>query len=139
VAALVTAAGGVLHRPSPRGLQIVLVHRPRYDDWSLPKGKTEAGESAEDTARREVLEETGYVVTLGVEVGSINYEVKPRHPKSVRYWLVDIVSGAFAPSDEVDVLEWVGLSEALTRVTHQGERQMISRAFDLLMPMVNFR
>jgi 8-oxo-dGTP pyrophosphatase MutT (NUDIX family) len=99
----VEAAGGVVVRDG----QVLLVHRPRYDDWTFPKGKLDPGESFEDAALREVEEETGLRCSLGRELPSTRYEVDGK-PKLVRYWLMEPASETpFVPNDETDELRWL--------------------------------
>ena len=96
-----------------RGGRVLLVHRPRYDDWTFPKGKAEDGESDEACARREVHEETGYVCVLGAEIGATEYLDSKGRPKRVRWWLMEPVGDTtFAPNEEVDELRWATPSEA---------------------------
>jgi 8-oxo-dGTP diphosphatase len=100
---LVRAAGGIVRRDR----SILLVHRPKYDDWTFPKGKAEGDESDEACALREVLEETGLHCALGEEIASTEYIDARGRPKRVRWWLMDPVEGDFAPTDEVDEIRWV--------------------------------
>jgi 8-oxo-dGTP diphosphatase len=117
----VHAAGGVVLRD---GL-MALVHRPRYDDWSLPKGKLDDGESFEDAALREVEEETGLRCALVRELPAIEYEVRGR-PKVVRYWAMEVVDETpFVPNDEVDQLRWVEPREALALLTYDRDREPV--------------
>ena len=105
----VLAAGAVLwrrHRLPPRAPEIAIIHRPRYDDWSLPKGKVDPGETEPVTAAREVREETGYTSHLGRRLIAVSYPVE-QGVKKVRYWAARCVDGAFAPNDEVDELKWL--------------------------------
>jgi 8-oxo-dGTP diphosphatase len=104
--------------------QVLLVHRPRYDDWSLPKGKALDGESDEDCALREVREETGLECELGAELPTVSYASKGR-PKRVRYWLMEPLAGEFAPHREVDEIAWLGLSEAGKRLTYEHDRSLL--------------
>ena len=118
---LVQAAGAVLWRPGPDGPEIALIHRPRYDDWSLPKGKVDPGEHVLHTAVREVLEETGQRVVLGRRLPSISYRVIGG-TKRVRYWagraLPQEADGAgFEPNHEVDEIAWLSPHLALDRLT----------------------
>ena len=119
----VRAAGGVVWRVTEGLPEVVLVHRPKYGDWTFPKGKLEAGETDEHAALREVLEETGLECVLGRELPSITYrDSKGRH-KQVRYWEMTVAAGVFVANDEVDRMEWCGLEGAVERLTygHDGE------------------
>ena len=108
----IRAAGAVLWRDGPRGIETALVHRPRYDDWSFPKGKTMPGEHILLTAVREVCEEAGVRVTLGRRLATSRYITEGR-PKRVDYWAGRPVSAdGFAPGDEVDALSWLPLPAA---------------------------
>jgi 8-oxo-dGTP pyrophosphatase MutT (NUDIX family) len=121
----IEAAGGVVVRDG----RVALVHRPRYDDWTLPKGKLDPGESFEEAAVREVEEETGVRARLVRELPATNYEVTGR-PKIVRYWLMEVDSdGPFAANDETDELRWVPLDEALRLLTYDRDRDVL-RAVD---------
>jgi 8-oxo-dGTP diphosphatase len=120
------AAGGVVVRDG----QVALVHRPRYDDWTLPKGKLDPGESFEEAALREVQEETGLRGRLVRELPATAYGVTGR-PKVVRYWLMDVAhEGPFVPNDETDQLRWVAPDEALRLLTYDRDRDVL-RAADL--------
>jgi 8-oxo-dGTP diphosphatase len=117
----VDAAGGVVERDG----RVLLVHRPRYDDWTFPKGKLDAGESFEDAALREVAEETGVRCTLGRELPPTSYEVNGR-PKLVRYWLMSPDAELeFAPNDETDDIRWVTPDEARTLLTYDRDREVL--------------
>lgn len=115
---LIEAAGGVLWRPvtGGDGVEIALVHRPKYDDWSIPKGKLHAGEHPLLGALREITEETGFTGRLGRMLGEINY-LKDGNPKRVRYWAVRATGGEFVSGDEVDQLRWLPPAEALALLT----------------------
>jgi 8-oxo-dGTP pyrophosphatase MutT (NUDIX family) len=106
-------------------MEVAVVHRPRYDDWSFPKGKLAPGESEEEGAVREVLEETGMRVRLGPEIGIRRYQDRHGRDKTVRYWRMVPEGGRFTPSDEVDRLEWLPVHEALARLTYEGDRQLL--------------
>ena len=90
---VVRAAGGVVVRGTGAATEVLLVHRPAYDDWTFPKGKGEPGESDEECAVREVEEETGLLCTLGRELASTEYVDGKGRPKSVRYWVMEVVGG----------------------------------------------
>ena len=100
---LVRAAGGIVRRDGA----VLLVHRPKYDDWTFPKGKAANGESDEDCALREVWEETGLHCVLGEEIASTEYIDSRGRPKRVRWWLMSPLEGEFEPTDEVDEIRWL--------------------------------
>lgn len=115
----VRAAGGLLWRTAGDGsAEVLLVHRPRYGDWTLPKGKCEPGESWEETAAREVLEETGFHVELGSELPSVAYRDHKGRTKVVRYWTMAVRSGGFVSNDEVDAVEWLPMVTARDRLSY---------------------
>jgi 8-oxo-dGTP diphosphatase len=120
----VRAAGGVLVRDG----RVLVIHRPKYDDWSLPKGKLEDGESWEDAALREVEEETGLRCELGEELPSVRYRDAKGRAKRVRYWLMAGCDGEFEPNDEVDETRWVGRGEALKLLSHAHDRDLVAAA-----------
>ena len=115
----VLAAGAVVFRS---GGQVLLVHRPRYDDWSFPKGKLDPGEHAAVAAVREVAEETGLRVRLGPPLSPQRYEVSGGRTKHVSYWIGRAVGGddvsAYRPNDEIDAVEWVPVEEAADRLSY---------------------
>jgi 8-oxo-dGTP pyrophosphatase MutT (NUDIX family) len=130
----VRAAGGIVHRGASDGEPLVLlVHRPRYDDWSLPKGKADSGERAEETALREVEEETGLRCVLGDHVGETRYRDSKGRNKIVQYWLmepesmVDTATGAFVPNDEVDEVLWCTVTEAIQQLSYAHDRKLLQR------------
>ena len=118
---MIRAAGGVVVRDG----RVLLVHRPRYDDWSFPKGKLERGETWEDAAVREVEEETGLECELGNELGSTHYEVRGE-PKEVRYFHMS-ADGEAVAQNEVDEVRWVTRPEAVTLLSHDYDRELLSR------------
>ena len=121
------AAGAVVWRGEITDPEIALIHRPHYDDWSLPKGKLDPGESLPVTAAREIREETGFEVHLEKLLGNVSYPVLDR-TKVVWYWTARWISGEFTPNDEVDVLEWVHLPEAFERITYEVDSQVLGKA-----------
>jgi 8-oxo-dGTP diphosphatase len=122
----VQAAGGVVYRRDGDGsLEVLLVHRPRYDDWTLPKGKLHRGESHEDGALREVEEETGIRCELGRELPSSRYRDQKGRPKVVRYWTMRPLDGAFEPHHEVDDARWLPLDDADAELTYDRDRQIL--------------
>jgi 8-oxo-dGTP diphosphatase len=126
---VVRAAGGVVLRPGPTGeAEVLLVHRPRYDDWSWPKGKCDPGESYEDCARREVEEETGIAVDLHEPLPDVRYRDQKDRPKLVRYWVMRARSepGAFRPNDEVDEIAWLPAAAASERLTYDHDRGLLA-------------
>ena len=123
MSAEVRAAGGVVLDPEGR---VVLVHRPRYDDWTLPKGKLDRGESFEDAALREVEEETGLRCRLVRELPSSEYLDPKGRSKLVRYWLMEVEHDpGFVPNDEVDELRWVPVEEAPALLTYPRDAEII--------------
>jgi 8-oxo-dGTP diphosphatase len=124
----VRAAGGVVTRPSAGNhIEVVLVHRPKYDDWTFPKGKVDPGESDEDAAVREVREETGFDCTLGDELTTVHYVDGKGRPKQVRYWMMTVAGGnADIPNAEVDDLVWLTPEDASTLLTYAHD-QAIAR------------
>jgi len=101
------------------------VHRPKYDDWSWPKGKLEPGESDEDAALREVTEETGLRCRLGDELASVSYTDRRGRPKVVRYWTMEPDSGDFSPHDEVDAISWVSVDDASEALSYDADRRVL--------------
>ena len=153
----VRAAGGAVWRRVPTGVEVVLVHRPAYDDWAFAKGKLEAGETDEEAAVREVREETGLPCRLGTELPSTTYVDGQGRPKMVRYWAMTVVRGAIArggaptvassfgdsPSDaplapepkarrEIDDVRWFSLENARRRLTYPRDVVVLDALSDLL-------
>jgi 8-oxo-dGTP pyrophosphatase MutT (NUDIX family) len=134
-APVVLAAGGIVHRRTGKGQpRILLVHRPRYDDWSLPKGKAEPGETDEETAVREVEEETGYRCVLGGELPAVHYEDRRGRQKQVRFWHMTVMYEAgtaddqgapFEPDDEVDERRWISPAAAATLLSYDTDRRTV--------------
>ncbi|WP_225824684.1 NUDIX hydrolase [Streptomyces naphthomycinicus] len=123
---VVQAAGCVLWRRSPVSgdLELCLVHRPKYDDWSHPKGKLKRGEEPLAGALREVAEESGYTAEPGSELPTVSYAVGDR-PKRVRYWAAEAISGHFSPNAEVDRILWLSPAAARSRLTQPRDRDLV--------------
>jgi 8-oxo-(d)GTP phosphatase len=124
----ITAAGAVVWRPDAHGApEIALVHRPRYDDWSLPKGKLDPGESFRAAAVREVAEETGFRVALGRFLGRTRYDVTGPEPapKVVAYYAARALDGRFEPGEEVDALRWVSPEAALELLSYRHDERIV--------------
>lgn len=124
MSALIRAAGAVLWREAGDDTEVAVVHRPRYDDWSLPKGKLDPGETIADAAVREIHEETGFRAVLGRHLGQIGYPVLVKDksvPKTVDYFSAKAVDGEFEPNEEVDELRWLSLAEAEDILTRDGD------------------
>jgi 8-oxo-dGTP diphosphatase len=119
---IVRAAGGVVLRDG----RVLLVHRPRYDDWTLPKGKLEDGESWEDGALREVEEETGLTCELGEEVGRTRHVDSRGRNKEVRYFAMTS-DGEGTAQNEVDELRWVPLEDAAALLSYDRDADLLSR------------
>jgi 8-oxo-dGTP diphosphatase len=123
---LVRAAGAVL----VDGDRVALVHRARYDDWTLPKGKHQPGEDDITAALREVLEETGFQGRIERDLGVVRYTVEKHGavlPKVVRYYLMRVGAGAFEPNHEVDELRWVTREQAAQLLTYERDREVLAR------------
>jgi 8-oxo-(d)GTP phosphatase len=126
--AAIQAAGGAVLRPGPDGEHhVLLVHRPAYDDWTLPKGKLLEGESHESAAVREVEEETGVWAELGEALPMVSYRDRFDRPKEVRYWAMRVVKERpFAPNAEVDEIRWLSLDEASRLLSYDHDREVLS-------------
>jgi 8-oxo-dGTP pyrophosphatase MutT (NUDIX family) len=118
----ILAAGGVVTLDG----KVLVVRRLRYGDWSLPKGKLEEGETFEEAALREVLEETGYACNLGEPIGSTSYESRGR-PKEVRWFRMEPVGDAEPHEAEIDEIRWVTPEEALSLLSYARDRELLSR------------
>jgi 8-oxo-dGTP pyrophosphatase MutT (NUDIX family) len=125
----VKAAGGVVRRRGADGPLLAVVHRPRYDDWSFPKGKLDRGEGWEDAALREVREETGLRCRLGPELEPTEYDT-PKGHKAVRFWLMEPESdtGEFEPNEEVDELRWLSPADAERLLSYDHDRALARAA-----------
>lgn len=131
----VRAGGGVVRRRGERGPEIALIHRPRYDDWTFPKGKAEDHENDEENASREVLEETGFRCEFGPELLTVRYTDRQDRAKTVRYWLMYPTGGAFVPGTEVDELRWVSPEAARSLLTYEHDRSVLEAAVGFDRPV----
>jgi 8-oxo-dGTP diphosphatase len=131
----VKASGGVVWRRGAGGApELVVVHRPRYDDWSLPKGKLDRGESWEDAALREVEEEVGLRCRLGEELSPVSYRDNKGRAKVVRYWLMepDGEAAEFEPNDEVDEMRWLDPGAAADLLSYARDAALVREAAERL-------
>ncbi|MFG2135281.1 NUDIX hydrolase [Streptomyces sp. NPDC048650] len=130
---VIRAAGCVLWRRSGsgEGIELALVHRPKYDDWSHPKGKLKRGEDALSGAMREVAEETGMTCAPGPELPGVRYLVDAR-PKEVRYWAAEATGGSFAVNKEVDRLRWLPPAAACRCLTQERDRELVTALLSAL-------
>ena len=124
----ISAAGGVVLRGDDGRTRVAVIHRPKYMDWSLPKGKLEEGEGFEEAALREVREETGFQCQVVEELPSVSYLDRKARSKLVRYWLMIPGEGKFSPHDEVDELRWLTGREAQNLLTYDHDRELVRLA-----------
>jgi len=124
---VIQAAGGLLWRHTPNGKELAVIHRPKHDDWTLPKGKLKPGESWKEAALREVYEETGCKVEIENFAGCICY-TSNNVPKVVLYWNMKLIGNCnFRPNKEVDQLQWLTIDKALASLDYQPERELINK------------
>lgn len=127
----VRAAGGIVWRRKGEGQlhQVLVVHRPRYDDWSFPKGKHEVDETDRACAVREVEEETGLLVSIGAELPTVEYLDHKNREKTVAYWAMTVLSScndeAFVINDEVDEMRWLDPLEARNLLTYPIDQLLL--------------
>ncbi len=125
---VVKAAGGIVCREGSSGeTEIVVVHRPAYDDWTLPKGKVDSDETPEECALREVKEETGFRCELGRPVGCTAYVDRRGRNKVACYWVMEVISGRFRPGGEVDRMLWLPVTDAVKRLTYERDKALIAQ------------
>ena len=126
------AGGAVVTRPHPlRGVEVLVIHRKRYDDWTLPKGKVDPGETLPECAVREVKEETGVTIRLGVPLDTIRYEAGRAGPKKVDYWGGIVLSAVSrAPDAEVDMVSWLPVRAALARLSYAHDHFLVQQYLD---------
>ena len=125
----VSAAGGVVLRRGDDGKpRVAVIHRPKYMDWSLPKGKLERGEGWKEAALREVEEEIGHRCEAGPELPSVSYLDRKGRRKLVRYWLMEPIDGGFEPHGEVDELRWLTRRDADGLLTYKHDRELVHKA-----------
>jgi 8-oxo-dGTP pyrophosphatase MutT (NUDIX family) len=120
----VRAAGAVLENDAG---EVAVIYRPKYEDWTLPKGKLEPGETEEEAAVREVEEETGYLGELGDELGQVSYTDRHGRPKVVRYWRMKVTGGEFQPNREVSELLWLPPGQAAEHLSFDRDREILAR------------
>lgn len=121
----IKAAGCLVYRHGQDGLEVLLAHRPLYDDWDFPKGKLESGETELECAIRETEEETGYTGKVGAELPTDHYMVRGRD-KSVRWWLMHQQGGEFVANEEVDRIAWLTPAAAADRLSYEHPKQLLA-------------
>lgn len=119
-------------RRAGEGVEVALVHRPRYDDWSLPKGKVEPGEDEREAALREVEEETGLRCRVGPELATSSYRDRFQREKTVRYWSMTPESGSFRPTSEIDEVRWLSPEDAEELLSYPRDREVLRSLRDVL-------
>jgi 8-oxo-dGTP pyrophosphatase MutT (NUDIX family) len=124
---MIEAAGGVVSKITSKGVwKVLLIHRPRYDDWSFPKGKLDPHETHRQAALREVEEDTGLRCRTGEELLEARYPDRKGRPKRVRYWSMEPIDGDFMPNDEVDEIRWLPIDEAMELLTYLHDRRVLA-------------
>ncbi len=124
---VIIAAGGIISRETPHGDEVMVIRRNRHADWTFPKGKLKPGESLKRAAIREVLEETGCKVRLGMFLGAISYEVNGA-PKIVLYWRMSVVKqGELPEQEEVAEAIWLPIPQAMEKLSYAREKKLLLR------------
>ena len=131
----IRAAGGVVWREDTGVPRVALIHRERYGDWTLPKGKLLAGEPELRAAVREVAEETGARVAVTRRLSRVGYFVEQNTPKTVAFWAMRYLSGEFVANDEVDALQWVALPQARDMVSYDVDRSVLDAFTAVPIPL----
>lgn len=121
----VNAAGCVVYRRANKVVEVLLVHRPNYDDWSFPKGKRDEGETDYECALRETLEESGYGVDPAGELTSMAYTLPNGKPKKVRFWYGEVGEGKFKANSEVDEIKWLGIGKARDLLSYDRDKELL--------------
>ena len=120
------AAGGIIRNNSN---EFLVIHRPKYDDWSFPKGKLDNGENLEECALREVHEETGFYCELRDFLGTVAYVDRKGREKKVYYWRMQIIDGSFLKNNEVDQVSWLSIPEAFERLSYEHDKIFVTEKF----------
>ena len=121
----IRAAGGIVVRRARKGPKVLLIHRPRYNDWTFPKGKVDPGETFKQAALREVEEETGYhCIAHRPRLASLQYYDGSGRSKEVRYWIMTVDKGKFTPNKEVDEIDWVRLPKVEGKLSYSRDRRL---------------
>jgi 8-oxo-dGTP diphosphatase len=128
---VIFAAGGIISKLTPEGTKILVIHRSRYNDWCLPKGKLNKGESFKHAALREVKKETSFDAAIRSFAGCVFYTIKEK-PKVVLYWNLEVKSkGAFKPSEEVKEIQWLKISNALKILDYPKEKDLLMKFYKI--------
>ena len=128
----VNAAGCLVYRRKRGALEVLVVHRPNYDDWSFPKGKCDKGETDYDCALRETLEETGFKVDPIGELSEVSYKLASGKNKLVRFWYAEKTGGKFKQNSEVDAAEWLDIESARGALSYDRDKELLDEFFTLV-------